>query len=35
MPKIAKSPIKKTTVKAKKVTVATKKTAKVIKEIII
>jgi DnaK suppressor protein len=33
MPKIAKSPIKKTTVKAKKVTVATKKPAKIIKKI--
>ncbi|MDB9767230.1 TraR/DksA C4-type zinc finger protein [Candidatus Pelagibacter sp.] len=34
MPKIAKSPIKKTTVKAKKVTVATKRPAKIIKKII-
>ena len=33
MPKIAKSPIKKTTVKAKKITVATKKPTKVIKKI--
>ncbi len=33
MPKIAKSPIKKTTVKAKKVTVATNKPAKIIKKI--
>ncbi|MDA7733804.1 TraR/DksA C4-type zinc finger protein [Candidatus Pelagibacter sp.] len=33
MPKIAKSPIKKNTVKAKKVTVATKKPAKIIKKI--
>ena len=33
MPKIAKSPIKKTIVKAKKVTAATKKPAKIIKKI--
>ena len=33
MPKITKSPIKKTTVKAKKVTLATKKTVKIIKQI--
>ena len=33
MPKITKSPVKKTTIKTKKVTVATKKPAKIIKKI--